>query len=469
MTQAAIASAPISAPVLPAGFSNSIARLTASEFLDLLRRDEITVLEYTQACADVIDRLESDLLAWTWYRRGDFEEKARQVDAALRAFRRNGGAVGTLPGAMTGVPVGVKDIYNTADMPTCHGSTIFADYRPGNDARIVTNLRREGSIVAGKTVTAEFAVHEPGKTRNPYDLRRSCGTSSSGSAAAVATAMVPVSLASQTAGSTIRPASYCGVYGFKPSYGLFPRTAMLKTTDTLDSVGFMARSLPDLRLLFEVMRVRGLNYPIVDAAFADPERLSIGNRPWRVGVLEGPKSHLESIAVKDGVRRIARKLADQGCEVIPMRLPVEFESAHDVHETIYRRSLAYYFRMEWASHSDHFSAQLAAMFGGGEKITADEYHAALAAQARLAQQFDQWMSQADVVICPSTADEAPIGLDTPDIPDHCLLFTLCYAPALSMPVLSGTSGMPVGLQIACRRFNDYILMEFTNFLASISR
>lgn len=459
-------SAPVRTPALVAAASNSIARLTATEFLDLLRRDDITILEYAQACADVIASLEDDINAWIWYRREDFEAVAKAADEALRKYRRAGGAPGTLPGQLTGVPIGVKDIYNTADMPTCHGSTIFADYRPGNDARVVTNLRREGGIMAGKTVTAEFAVHEPGKTRNPHDLRRSCGTSSSGSAAAVATAMVPVSLASQTAGSTIRPASYCGVHGFKPSYGLFPRTAMLKTTDTLDTVGFMARSVTDLRLLFEIMRVRGWNYPIVDAALNDPARRSIGNGPWRVGVLEGPKSHLESAAVKDGVRRIARRLADLGCEVVAMKMPVEFNAAHDVHETIYRRSLAYYFRMEWAAHADRFSAQLAAMLGGGEKITPEEYYNALAAQSAYAKQFDEWMKQVDVAICPSTADEAPIGLETPDIPDHCLLFTLCYAPSMSLPLLSGTTGLPVGLQVATRRFNDYILMDFADYLAS---
>lgn len=452
-----------------ASASNSLARLTATEFLNLLRRDEITILEYAQACADIIAALEKDTNAWTWYNREHFENAAREADDAVRAYRRAGNAPGTLPGEMTGVPVGVKDIYNTADMPTSHGSTIFANYWPGNDARVVTNLRRAGSIVAGKTVTAEFAVHEPGKTRNPHDLRRSCGTSSSGTAAAIATSMAPVGLASQTAGSTIRPASYCGVYGFKPSYGLFPRTAILKTTDTLDTVGFMARSVPDLRLLFEVMRVRGPNYPIVDAAMNDPGRRSIGSRPWRVGVLDGPKSHLEASAVKDGMRRIAHRLADQGCDVFPMPMPVEFNSAHDVHETIYRRSLAYYFRMEWASHKERFSAQLAAMLAGGEKITPEEYHIALAAQTAYAKQFDAWMQQADVVVCPSTADEAPIGLETPDIPDHCLLFTLCYAPSMSLPLLSGTNGLPVGLQVATRRFDDYILMDFATLIASMVR
>lgn len=219
-------------PVGLAGQGNSLARLTATEFLALLRTGEISAADYAHACADVIDEMEPKVAAWAWYDRTRFESLAARVDEDI-AQRRAAGEK-ELPGRLAGLPVGVKDIYNTEDMPTSHGSGLFAGYTPGNDARAVTSLRREAAIMAGKTVTAEFAVHTPNGTRNPHDLTRSSGTSSSGSAVAVATSMVPVALASQTAGSIIRPASYCGVFGFKPSYGTIPRTAMLKTTDTLD-------------------------------------------------------------------------------------------------------------------------------------------------------------------------------------------------------------------------------------------
>lgn len=450
-------------PTGSAAQGNSLARLTATEFLALLRKGEITAADYAQACADVIDAMEPRVAAWAWYDRCRFESLAVRVDEDIAQRRAAGDC--DLTGRLAGLPVGVKDIYNTEDMPTSHGSGLFAGYTPGNDARVVTNLRREAAIMAGKTVTAEFAVHTPNGTRNPHDLTRSSGTSSSGSAVAVATAMVPVALASQTAGSIIRPASYCGVFGFKPSYGTIPRTAMLKTTDTLDTVGFMARSVADLGLLFDILRVRGLNYPIVDAALADPRRRKPPTRPWRVGVLEGPKSKLVASAVHNGFGAVQRRLEASGCELRPLRLPAVFDGAHDVHETLYRRSLCYYFRMEWESGKHEFSPGLAAMIAGGTGIGMPEYEAALRAQTDIANAYDALVADVDVVICPSTADEAPVGLDAPDTPDHCLIFTMCYAPSLSVPMLRGSTGLPVGLQVAARRFNDYDVLDFTDFLS----
>jgi Asp-tRNA(Asn)/Glu-tRNA(Gln) amidotransferase A subunit family amidase len=437
--------------------------LTATEFLALLRKGEVSAVDYASACDDRATQLEPALHAWAYYNRDQFLTSARNVDDVVATSRKAGAP---LPGQMIGVPVGIKDIFNTSDMPTGHGSAAFAGFTPGNDARVVTNLRRENAIVAGKTATAEFAVHTAGATTNPYDAARSVGTSSGGSAVAVATGMVPVALASQTGGSTIRPASYCGVFGFKPSYGALARTAMLKTTDTLDTVGMVARSVPDLTLLFEVMRVRGPNYPIVDAALSAPARQSIGSRPWRVGVLHGPKSHHESAAARDGIRQLATRLAAAGCQVEGYSLPAEFDHAHAIHETIYNKSVSYYFRMEWERAREKFSPRLNQMIEAGQEIAPKAYVAALAEQTRLAQLFDQSLAPFDVVVCPSTADEAPIGRDTPDPPDHCLIFTMCYAPTISVPVLRGTTGLPLGAQIVSRRFNDYILLAFADLVAS---
>lgn len=449
--------------VEPAG---GLAALTATDFLARLTAGEITVQDYAAACADIVERLDNRIHAWAWFDRGRFLDHARAADAALHLWRRDNPG---LPGRMYGVPVGVKDIYNTADMPTAHGSDLFAGYMPGNDARVVTDLKREGSIMAGKTVTAEFAVHTPGATRNPIDPERSVGTSSSGSAAAVATHMVPVALASQTAGSTIRPASYCGIYGFKPSFGLLPRTAMLKTTDTLDTVGMVARSVPDLRLMFDAMRVYGPNYPIVDREMSKPERLSIGDGPWRVGVVVGPKENFESAAVKQGIRRLADRLAANGCAVESYRLPAAFDRAHDVHQTIYTKALSYYFKLEWGRARGRFSPRLADMIEAGNRTPAEAYHAACAEQTRLAHLFDEEMGRFDVLLCPSTADEAPVGFDAPDPPDHNLIWTMCHAPVIGLPLLSGTTGLPAGAEIVSRRFNDYILLSFARFLDDVAR
>ena len=436
--------------------TNSPAELSGTEFLRLLGRGEISALDYASACADRIEALDPTLKAWKHFDREQLEQRARALDDRIS---REG-----ITGRMAGVPIGVKDIFNTYDMPTGMGSPILDSYTPGNDARVVSNLRLENGLIAGKTVTAEFAVHHPGPTVNPWDAVRSPGTSSSGSAVSVAARMVPAALASQTGGSIIRPASYCGVMGFKPSFGLVPRTGVLKTTDTLDSIGIMARTVDDLRMLFEVMRVRGHNYPISEMALNDPDRQQVVDRPWRVGIVKGPKSELEDPSAKAAFAAFADGLSRLGCEVSEFILPAEFETAHDAHETVYRRALSYYFKLEWGARADLFSASLRTMIDGGLEISPERYHAATRTQAALARRFDEIVRRFDVLMCLSTADVAPEGLHAPDPADHCLIWTMCGAPAISLPLLRGKLGLPLGVQVVARRFADYKALAFAQVL-----
>ncbi len=431
--------------------------MTASDFLRLLRAGKISIAEYAAACADRIEQFDPALHAFAYFDRAAFDGRVEVAETRWRAERN---------GHLPGVPVGVKDIFNTYDMPTSMGSEILAGYRPGNDARVVSNIRQDGGIIAGKTVSAEFAVHHPGPTVNPWDPRRTPGTSSSGSAAAVAAHMVPIALSSQTAGSTIRPASYCGVMGFKPSFGLLPRTAMLKTTDTLDSVGFMARSVEDVRLMFEVIRVRGHNYPVSEAALNDHARQAPpADRRWRIGLLEGPKTVFERPAPRAQLASLARRLADAGAEIDVFRLAPAFDGIHELHQRIYCCSLAYYFKAEWQSSAEKMSPELHSMITDGLKVSPEHYAAALDEQTRLARAFDVALRAVDVLLCLSTADEAPVGLEGQDIPDHCLVFTMCGAPALSLPLLKGTTGLPVGAQLVARRYEDYKLLACAEFVA----
>ena len=454
-----------SAPPMRGLRAGTAADLTATEFLSALGRREISVLEYVRACADRIAALDPRLSAWVWYDRERFEAQAKQLDRQL-ADAKHGVS---LPGSLFGVPVGVKDIFNTHDMPTQMGSPIYAGYKPGNDARVVSNLRRAQAIMAGKTVTAEFAVHHPGPTRNPYDPARTPGTSSSGSAVAVATSMVPVALASQTAGSIIRPASYCGVFGFKPSFGLVARTGVLKTTDTLDTIGWLARSVDDLALVLETARVRGHNYPVSEAGLADriaraPNAHAAQDRPWRVGLVEAPVDRHQDPAVRDGLQALGRRLESHGATVTRFPLPASLTRAHDVHQVIYDCVLAYYFKPEWAAKRQVFSDRLGEMIERGLSIPLERYQAALAEQVAIARAFDAAVQSADVLLAVSTAGEAPIGLDTIDPPDTSLIWTLCGAPALSLPLLRGSTGLPVGVQAVARRFGDYPLLDFARIL-----
>jgi Asp-tRNA(Asn)/Glu-tRNA(Gln) amidotransferase A subunit family amidase len=441
---------------------NTLADLTACEFLALFRKGEVSALDYAKACSDRIEQFDGEVKAFHRWDRARFEERASLIDRQRTDDKRSLW--------MPGVPVGVKDVFNTYDFPTGMGSAILDQYTPGNDARVVSNIRLEGGIVPGKTVTAEFAVHHPGPTVNPYDPTRTPGTSSSGSAAAVAARMVPVGLGTQTAGSTIRPASYCGVIGWKPSFGLLPRTAMLKTTDTLDTIGLLARSVDDVELLFEVCRVRGRNYPVSDAALSDSARQVVSGRPWRVGLLQGPKSALEKPTPRAGLEALAKALAAAGLEIVPYRLPPEFDQAHEIHERTYRRALAYYFKLEWAQRPDMFSPTLAEMIRDGlENIPPEDYKRNIAVQVELVQLFDREMHEHDLdaVMCLATADEAPIGLDARDIPDHCLIFTMVGASAMTLPLLTGTTGLPVGVQVATRKYSDYKLLALARIMLEV--
>lgn len=431
---------------------NSPAELTAVAYLRELRAGRMSAHEYICACLDRIERFDPTLRAWKAFDREAAEKRAQAIDDAI--------ARSEPVKLLSGAPLGVKDIFNTYDFPTSMGSPILEAYTPGNDARVVSNLRLEGGIVVGKTVTAEFAVHHPGPTRNPFDLQRTPGTSSSGSAVAVATRMCPVALATQTAGSIIRPASYCGIWGFKPSFGLIPRTAMLKTTDTLDTVGFMARSIDDISLVFEICRVRGHNYPVSEAALNDPSRGEVFGRPYRIGIVRGTKSEFASAAAADGLRRIADRLTAVGHEVFEYKQPASFEEIHDLHERIYRRSLAYYFQQEWRAAAEKFSPVMRRMVEGGLEISTDSYLEAIARQRAISQEFDAEHGKFDVLLDLSTADEAPLGLDAPDLPDHCLMWTFVGAPAITAPLLRGSSGLPVGAQFVARRFDDYKLLAF---------
>jgi Asp-tRNA(Asn)/Glu-tRNA(Gln) amidotransferase A subunit family amidase len=361
--------------------------------------------------------------------------------------------------------VGIKDIYNTMDFPTQMGSPIWKDFTPGNDARVVYDLRMAGAVVPGKTVTAEFAVHTPGETRNPHNPEYMAGTSSTGSAVAVAACMVPLALGTQTAGSTIRPASYCGVLGCKPSFGLIPRTGMLKTTDSLDTVGFFARTADDLKLMVDAIRVRGLDYPISHAALNDAVRQNKKGERWRVALYRGPQwRHAEPYAQK-ALRSFADLLNATGqVEVSEPDLPASLETVHEIHSIIYDRTLAYYFREEFKKHT-LISSVMYEIIERGNRITLDQYKSALARQAEIAREIDEFFSgRYDAVLNLSTGGEALKGLQSPDRPDNCLIWTFCGVPAVSLPVFKGPNGLPFGAQIVARRYNDYLLLSLVRAL-----
>lgn len=431
----------------------------AAEAARAIATRRISARELVTACLAQIERWDGVVHAWAYLDPDLALAQADRVDEAI--------GCGETPGPLAGVPIGVKDIFNTADMPTQMGSPLFRGFTPGNDARVVHSLRMAGAVIPGKAVTAEFAVHAPGPTENPHRVGHIPGTSSSGSAAAVASYMVPAAIGSQTAGSIIRPASYCGVYGFKPSFGVVPRTAMLKTTDSLDTVGWVARNVDDLALMFETLRVKGPDYPISEAALTDSSRQSKPDgQPWRIAQVKGPCWDEAQPYVHSAVERLAERLKDTGAVMVELvDTPAELAEAHEVHATIYDRALAYYFKEEFAQHT-LVSDQIYEIIERGNRISVDQYQEALERQRKIAQSMEQlFLSGYDAILDMSTASAALPGLDSIDLPDHALVWTLGGLPSVSLPVAQSPDGLPLGAQLAARRFNDPLLFSLLSFLA----
>lgn len=434
--------------------------ISAKQWAKGIRERKFSCQELVESCIKIILKNDELLQSWEYFAQDTVMSAARDIDERIK----NGKTTGNL----AGVPVGVKDIFNTKDMPTAMGSPIWKGFTPGNDARIVARMRMRDMIIMGKTVTAEFAVHAPNKTRNPYNIDYSPGTSSSGSAAAVAAGMVPIALGTQTAGSIVRPASYCGVFGFKPSFGLLPRTGMLKTTDSLDTVGFFTRYAEDLKAFLDEIIVTGENWPISYETISKKSSREKGNRPWRIAVA---KTHMWGYVenyVKDAFESLINKIAkDRDFDLIELALPVEFEESHKIHSTIYDKTLSYYFKEEFKD-KDLISPIMYKIISHGKNITLDEYKEALAKQAKLRMRLEGILSnqRIDAIITNSTSSHAP-KFKEDDIPDNALIWTLTASPVISMPVFMSPAGLPFGVQLISKRFHDYLLTELAEDLVEM--
>jgi Asp-tRNA(Asn)/Glu-tRNA(Gln) amidotransferase A subunit family amidase len=424
-----------------------------------LRDGSLTPHEIAERCIAQVARVEPACLAWECF---DGEKLRREAETCASRLAR-----GEPVRRLEGVPVGVKDIFNTADFPTQMGSPLWKGFTPGNDARSVFNLKRDGAWVPGKTVTAEFAVHALGRTLNPHDPFRNPGTSSTGSAVAVAAGMVPVALGTQTAGSIVRPASFCGIYGCKPSFGLIPRTGMLKTTDSLDSVGFFVSQAEDLATVFDALRVHGPDYPLSHTPLSDPERQTkSSSRPWRIVVARTHTWEYAPDYAREALLDWCSKLDRlPGVEVVDsVPLPQRLGRSHEIHGHIYDKALAYYFREEY-KRAELVSPVMNEIIRRGQEIGAETYISALRDQEALCHEVDAFMQSYDVLISLSTAGEAPNREET-EKPDPALIWSLTHLPVVSVPLFRSPSGLPFGAQVVSRRYNDYLLFGFLNWLRS---
>lgn len=376
-----------------------------------------------RSCLDRIRAREGEVGAW------EFIEPERALAEAAKRDSEEPRS------PLHGVPVAVKDIVATHDMPTGNGSPIYAGNRPAWDAACVALLRAAGMVVMGKTVTTEFAMRHPGKTRNPQNSGHTPGGSSSGSAAAVADGMVPLGIGTQTAGSIIRPASYCGCVGFKPTYGRIARAGVKMLSESLDTIGTMARTVPDAAAFASIME--GVPVPRFEAR-SEPPRVAFCRSPaW-----DDAEPELEP-AMMEGLER----LRSAGAQVIERELPKSFDEAGEAHNTVMvyegYRSLAW----EFLARGEMLSEAIRAYTGPGRDLPRERYDWARRIQATCRAEFYQMFLGIDVLVTPASPGEAPPGLAFTGAPVFNRIWTLLGVPCVTVPGLTGPRGLPIGLQV----------------------
>ena len=433
--------------------------VSANDAAQLIRDGRISSVELVRACLDQIEKREGDVQAWIFLDPEYALEQARAADER----RLSGQPIG----ALHGVPVGLKDIIDTADMPTEKGSVLHAGRTPSRDAAVVALLRGAGAVIMGKTVTTEFATRTAGKTRNPHNPAHTPGGSSSGSAAAVAAGMVPLALGSQTTGSTIRPASYCGVYGMKPTHGLIPRPGMFQLSRSLDHVGLFARSLDDLALLLEELVRYDERDPDSRPAARVPYRAVAAEAPPLApmfGFVRGPRWERVEPDAKEAFGELLQRLGDRAEEVELISASEEMLGWHDA---VSGPEVAMNLRHEWETGRDKLSPALRSRIERGRAVSGLQYLEALARVPQLNASFTELFEQRyDALITPAAYGTAPRGLESTGDPAYCALWTLTGMPSLSVPLMEGANGLPLGVQLVGPRHGDARLLRTARWLVT---
>ncbi|MBM3357725.1 MAG: amidase [Betaproteobacteria bacterium] len=433
--------------------------LSASDAARALRDGAISSEQLVEACLARVRQVDANVQAWAFLDPEHALAQARALDE-----RRKEGAP---QGALHGVPVGVKDIIDTHDMPTEDGTVLHAGRMPADDATVVSRLRAAGAVIMGKTVTTELATYAPGKTRNPHDAGHTPGGSSSGSAAAVAAGMIPAALGSQTNGSVIRPAAYCGVYGFKPTHGLISRHGVLRLSRTLDQLGVFARSIEDLALVCE----QAVGYDEHDTDTFPPRARTpfseIASQepplPPRIAFVKTPIWDETEPETREAFEELTGQLGDR---VQEFTLPENAREALDWHRTIMEAEMAAGLVAEYEKGADKLSESLRGQLERGRRITALEYQIALARIPQLIAGMSRLFDGFDAILTPAAAGTAPHGLQSTGSPAFCTLWTLCGMPALNLPLMQGSNGLPLGAQLVGARHDDARLLRTARWLAA---
>lgn len=430
---------------------------TARQCVEHICEGTLTSKALVQQCLDAVDETEPSIGAW---KELDSEKAISQADK-LDEIRRHGDPVGQLHG----IPVGIKDIYDTVDFPTCYGSEIHNNRQPEKDCTVVEKLKEAGAVIMGKTVTTEFAFMHPSTTRNPHNTDYSPGGSSSGSAAAVAAGHVPLAVGSQTNGSVVRPASFCGVYGFKPSRGIISRKGALATSTTLDQVGIFSRDVGDIALLADALA----GYDAADSgSYIEPKPamlqgyLSEVPATPSIAWIDMPYADRYTEDATEGFDELLDALGPM-VERIPA--PQSFAALLSCHKVIHEYEIVRCLDTEITEHWDNISDTIKPTVTAAQDISDELYQEALEIRTAANDWFKKFYNDYDAILTPSAVSEAPLAKsgNTGD-PVCCTVWTLCGLPCISLPLLTGANDLPIGVQLVGALRQDDRLLRTTRYL-----
>jgi Asp-tRNA(Asn)/Glu-tRNA(Gln) amidotransferase A subunit family amidase len=413
---------------------------SALQMVRMIHDGETTSVALVTAALERINETDDALKAWVWLDRDGALEQARAMDQLRQA--------GRALGALHGVPIGLKDIIDTADMPTECGSVALAGRQPEFDAVLVSRLKAAGAVILGKTATTPFAFMDPAATRNPHNFEYSPGGSSAGSAAAVAAGHISIAIGTQTNGSVIRPASFCGVYGFKPSAGMIPRTGVLRTSETLDQVGIFARYYEDVAVVSDVISEFD---PVDPSSFCRPRPTLLNGvsskPPVAPNLVWFEMPYFDKLS-DDSRKRMMVVLDTLGGQVERHDAGGSFTGLVESQNIIHHYEIARNLAGIREDHNDTLSPQVAKLMAYGATISDDAYQEAIEIRNEAVSYFASFFNDFDAIITPSAPGEAPLfSAGSTGNPIFSTVWTLCGLPCLNMPVLMSKNDMPIGVQL----------------------
>ena len=434
--------------------------LTAAEIARGIRAGSLSPVAVVEACLARIAEIESALRAWVHLDTEGALKVARALEAEARA--------GRFRGPLHGVPVGIKDIYHVAGMVTTAGAGAFAHERPRTDATAVARLRAAGAVILGKTATTELAYADPAETRNPWNLEHTPGGSSSGSAAAVAAGMIPLALGSQTVGSTLRPAAYCGLVGLKPTHGRISAAGVVPLASSLDHVGIFARSVEDAALALSVLAGHD---PADGFSAAIPAGDYLGalasfERP-RLGIPRGLFASKASPEVTAHLEAIAAAFAKAGAAVEEVKLPPSAEAIHDAGQLVMRVEAAAYHRDRFARHRDAYRPKIRGLIEEGLAIAGVEYVSAQQARRRFREEMGPILEGHDALLMPVAPTTAPKGLTWTGDPGLCAPWSFSGLPAIALPSGLAHDNLPLSIQLVAGAFAERRLLSVARWCEAI--